>query len=95
MGHQFAHGRLIVVVAHHAAGNARSTRGNRRLVDDENVLARSAAGFLQPQRQVIGGGKSVNAGADNGVFDTSRNSHEFKTFLDATRRSGDLDCRTP
>jgi hypothetical protein len=75
MRHQFAHGRLIVVVADHAAGDAGGTRRDRRLVDNEYVLARALAGFLELEGQMVGGGEAVNAGPDYGVFDSGRNSH--------------------
>jgi len=41
MGHQLAHGRLEVVVADDATGDAGRAGADRALVDNENVLARA------------------------------------------------------
>ena len=46
-----------------------------RLVDDQDVLARAAAGFLELEGEMIGGAEAVNARADDGVFDARRNRH--------------------
>ena len=53
--HESAHGRLVVVVADDSARNARGTRGDTGLVDDQNVAATAAAGSPQGLAQMPGG----------------------------------------
>ena len=75
MGHQLAHGGLEIIVAHHAAGDARGAGRDRRLVDDDDVGARALAGRFQHLGQMKGGAEAVDAGADNGVFGRLRDAH--------------------
>jgi hypothetical protein len=65
--HQAPHRRLEVVVAHHAAGDARRAGRDAALVDNENVLAAALAGRAKILRQMPGARKPVNAGADDDV----------------------------
>jgi hypothetical protein len=66
--HQLGHGGLEVVVADDAAGDAGSTRGDRRLVDHQHLLA--ALG------EVPGGGEAVNAGPDHEVGNRALAHHQ-------------------
>ena len=45
--HEFTHGRLVVVVAHHATGDTRGAGADAALVDHENVAAVATPGGLQ------------------------------------------------
>ena len=72
MRHQLAHGWLVVVVAHDAAGDARGTRADGFLIDDEDVGARAAAKGFQLLRQMIGAAKAMNASADHEKLGTFR-----------------------
>src|SRR4029077_3211538 len=47
VGHEAAHGRLVVVVADDPAGDARGPGPDTGLVDDQYVLAAAAPGFAQ------------------------------------------------
>ena len=82
VGHQLAHGRLEIIVADHAAGDARRAGRDRRLVDDKNVGARALAGRLQHLGEMVGRAQAVNAGADDGVFRGLRDRHAVATFGD-------------
>ena len=50
MRHQLAHRRLVVVVAHDAARDARRAGADRRLVDDEDIRARAFAAAFSSGR---------------------------------------------
>src|SRR3546814_17499946 len=63
--HGLAHGRLEVVVAHDAAGDAAGPGGDAALVDDEDVLAAALAARRQRLGQVQRGREAVDAGADD------------------------------
>src|SRR3546814_7790838 len=65
VGHELAHGRLEVVVAHDAAGDAAGPGGDAALVDDEDVLAAALAARRQRLGQVQRGREAVDAGADD------------------------------
>ena len=75
MGHQLAHGRLEVVVAHHAAGDAAGAGRDRGLVDHQDVLAAALALGFQLGGQVPGGRQAVNAGADDDGLDVRGQGH--------------------
>ena len=71
--HQLAHGRLEVIIADHAAGDARRPGGNAALIDHQNIFAATPAARFQRRRQMIGGAQAVNAGANNEVLNLRRN----------------------
>ena len=75
VGHQLAHGRLEIIVADDAAGDARGACRDRRLVDHEDVGARAPAGRFQHLREMEGRAEAVNAGPDDGVFGGLRDAH--------------------
>ena len=72
VSHELAHGRLEVVVADDAAGDARGTGGDRGLIHNKDVLAGASAGLFQHLGEVEGGAQPVNSGADDGIFDRLR-----------------------
>src|SRR6476659_2059484 len=72
LSHELAHGRLEVVVADDAAGDARGTGGDRGLIHNKDVLAGASAGLFQHLGEVEGGAQPVNSGADDGIFDRLR-----------------------
>ena len=51
-----------------------------RLVEDEDVLAAALPARLQLEREVIGGGQAVHAGADHEIFDMRGNGHRLVPF---------------
>ena len=67
--HQFAHGGLEVIVADHAAGDARCAGRDAALVDHQNILAAALALGLERGGEMIGGTQAVDAGADDEIFD--------------------------
>ena len=67
VGHQFAHGRLEVVVADHPAGDAGGAGGDAGLVEHDDVAAVAAAAGAQFAREMPGGAQAVDAGADDHV----------------------------
>jgi hypothetical protein len=52
VGHQLTHGRLEVVVADDAAGNARGASGNRGFIHNKDILAGASPGLFQHLREV-------------------------------------------
>jgi len=70
--HQLAHRRLIVIVAHDAAGNTRCAGTDALFVDDENVCTRSLAKGFQVLGQMIGRTQPMNAGADDHILGPAR-----------------------
>ncbi|MEJ7755456.1 MAG: hypothetical protein WKF83_03095 [Nocardioidaceae bacterium] len=69
MRHQPTHRRLEVVVADDPARYAGGTRADRRLVQDEDVLAGALAAQAQLASQVPRGGQAMHAGAHDDVPD--------------------------
>ncbi len=84
VGHELPHGRLEIVVANDAAGDAGSAGCDRRLVQHQNVATGTAAGLLQPQGQVVGRAEAMNSRTDDGVLHTCRHGHPA---LPCSRRS--------
>jgi hypothetical protein len=75
-GHQLGHGRLVVVVAHHTAGDARGAGGDARLVDDGDVGTGADAARLELLGEVIPGRQAVDAGADDQVLGGAGDGHD-------------------
>ena len=73
--HQAAHRRLEVVVADDAAGDARGTGGDRRLVEHQDVPAAAQPAPAQVLGEVPGGAEAVDAGADDDIVDMRRKGH--------------------
>ena len=75
--HQLAHGGLEIIVAHHAAGNAAGPRGDRGLVEHQDVgpaapaVALGCKAFGQPPR----GGQAVDSRADDDIAGVFRETH--------------------
>ncbi len=68
MGDQFLHGRLIIVVAYHAAGDSGCPGAYGGLVDDKDILARTASPGFELLCQVPGSAQSMDSCPDNDVF---------------------------
>ena len=73
--HQLAHGRLEVIVAHHAAGDAGGPGGDTGFVEHQNIGAGTSAPGLKFKRQMIGGAEAMDAGADDDVFRVGGKCH--------------------
>src|SRR5262249_4919868 len=80
--HEFAHGRLEVVVADDAAGDAGRAGAHPPLVEDEDVLAATEAPAPQRAREMPRGGQSVDARANDHVPAVIR-SHRVPPFAAA------------
>ena len=63
--HQFTHGRLEIVIADHAAGDAAGAGGDGGLVEHQNVRAVALAGCLHAFGQPPSGRQAVDSGADD------------------------------
>lgn len=92
VGHEFAHGRLKVVVAHHPTGNTGCARADGGLFNDEDVLTAAPAAAFQFQGQVVGGAETVDPGADDQVFAVGRKSHPRIPELDQNQASEDYSA---
>ena len=66
-GHQLTHGRLEVVVADHAAGDAGGAGADPGLVQHDDALPAPAAPRPELAREVVGRAEPVDAGADDDV----------------------------
>src|SRR5450755_2447640 len=75
MRHQLAHRRLVIIVAHHAAGDARRAGADAGLVEDDDAVRTLADGHAlgaQASGKVHCGRKAVDAGADDDVRGVGR-----------------------
>ena len=66
--HELAHRRLEVVVANDAAGDPGRPRAGPGLVEDDDVPSRADPAGSELARQVVGGRKAVDSGADDDVW---------------------------
>src|ERR1700730_5195768 len=65
MGHEPAHRGLEVVVADHAAGEARRPGSDPGLVEEEDALSRALAASFELLAKVPRGGEAVHSGPDH------------------------------
>src|SRR5262249_53007690 len=80
--HELAHGRLEVVVADDAAGDAGRAGAHPPLVEDEDVLAAAEPTAPQLAREMPRGGEPVDTCANDHVPAVTRN-HEVPPFAAA------------
>jgi hypothetical protein len=85
VGHELAHGRLEIVVAHDAAGDSRCPRADRSLVHHQHVLTAAAAAALELPSEVVSGAETVDSGADDQVPRVRRECHRDLPLLDQIR----------
>src|SRR5215471_8688383 len=81
--HELAHGRLEVVVADDAAGDAGRAGAHAPLVDDEDVLAAAQATAAELACEMPGGGEPVDTRANDHVPAVTRN-HRVPPFAAAS-----------
>src|SRR5215831_11546762 len=86
MGHQFAHRRLEVVVAHDTAGDPGRARSDSALVKDHDVVAAAQAPGPEFPGKMPCGGEPMDSGTDDDVATAGRDgSHSDRLSLATTR----------
>ncbi len=79
--HELAHGRLEIIVADDATGDARGAGADHALVHDDNVFAGPSSALLEKLGEMVGGGEPVNPGTDDGEFGRARERHTSRPSL--------------